>query len=241
MVAASGQRTVDTDQVLHPAHLARQDDAIAAQPDLLGPGRALQRRCDHHFAHHLIGVQRLRHARVFIHHLRDQALVQRAPVHADAHGLVVGDGGLDHARELGIPFLTAADIAGIDAVLGERLRALGVLGQQAVSVEMEIADQGYRHTARVQPLADRRHRARRLLAVDGDTHQLRAGTCQIGDLVDGSRGVGGICVGHRLHDHGRVSADHDLADTHTHSPVTLDRGTAHGYRGTRCWGIRRRS
>ncbi len=38
-------------------------------------------------------------------------------------------------------FFAEADIAGIDAVLGQRLGAAGIVGEQLVAVVVEVADQ----------------------------------------------------------------------------------------------------
>jgi hypothetical protein len=54
---------------------------------------------------------------VVIHHLREQFLIQAAPIHADAHGFVVLGGGLNHHRKLAVVLVALAHIAGVDAVL----------------------------------------------------------------------------------------------------------------------------
>ena len=59
--------------------------------------------------------------------------------------------------------------------------------------------------------ADRR---RGLVAVDGNSHDLRAGARQRRDLLYGPRDIGGIGIGHRLHDNGCAAADGHLADLH---------------------------
>jgi len=63
--------------------------------------------------------------------LRQERRVERAPVDADADRFCVGNRALDDGREVGVPLLRT-DVAGIDAVLGERRRALGVPRQQDV-------------------------------------------------------------------------------------------------------------
>ena len=102
-------------------------------------------------------------------------------------------------------------LPGIDAVLGQRLGTFRILREQAVAIEMKITDQGHRYAARIQALADRRHRTRRLLAVDRDTHQFRSGARQSGDLIDGAGDIRGIGVGHRLHHHRGITANDDIA------------------------------
>ena len=114
---------------------------------------------------------------------------------------------LDHRRELAVALLAEADIARIDAVLVERLGAGRMVGQQRVADIMEVANQRHVDVARRQPVADMRHGGRRLVAVDGDADQLRAGARQRRHLGDGGVDVGGVGVGHRLDDDRRAAAD----------------------------------
>ena len=51
----------------------------------------------------------------------------------------------------------------------------------------------------------------RVVVVDGDADELRAGLDQLGNLLDGRGGVGGVGIGHRLDDDGGVGADLDLS------------------------------
>ena len=81
--------------------------------------------------------------RILVHQMRQQFLVERAPVGADAHRLAVLDRGLDDGAELAILFLLEADIAGIDAVLVERLGAGRMVGQELVADIVEVADDGH--------------------------------------------------------------------------------------------------
>jgi hypothetical protein len=73
--------------------------------------------------------------------------------------------------------------------------------------------------------ADVGHRGGALVAVDGDAHQLGAGAPELGHLLDGGLDVGGVGVGHRLHDNGRAAADGHAANVHTHG--LLARKNAH--------------
>jgi hypothetical protein len=56
---------------------------------------------------------------------RQERLVERAPVHPDPDRLAVADRHLDNRAELPVLLLAEADIAGIDAVLCQRLGACG--------------------------------------------------------------------------------------------------------------------
>ena len=128
-------------------------------------------------------------------------------------------GHLDHLGELRIALAAATDIAGVDAVLGERLGA-GRMGlQQFVAVEVEITDQRNRDPALGEAVADVRYRCGGLLGVDRDAHDLGAGTCERTHLRDGGIDVRGVGVGHRLHDDRRIATDLHAADE------TLDAAT----------------
>ena len=53
--------------------------------------------------------------------MRQQFLIERTPIGADAHRLVVTDRGLDDGAELPVLLFLEADIAGIDTIFVERL------------------------------------------------------------------------------------------------------------------------
>ena len=108
-----------------------------------------------------------------------RSLVERAPVDADAHGLVVGDGDFDHRLKILIVMLAGPDVAGIDAILGQRSSALGILFQQDVTVIVKVSDDGNGNSALAQPFDDMRNRGRGLASVDGDAHKLRAGAREL--------------------------------------------------------------
>ena len=57
-----------------------------------------------------------------------------------------------------------------------------------------------------------RDRRGRIVVVDGDADQLRAGAGQGGDLLDGGGDVGGIGVGHGLHHYRCIAAHAHAAD-----------------------------
>jgi hypothetical protein len=118
----------------------------------------------------------------------------------------------DDVGELAVALLAEADIAGIDAVLGERLGAGRVIGEQLVADIVEIADQRHEDAEPFQPFADLRHGGGALVAVDGDADDFRAGAMQRGDLCDGGIHVGRVGVGHRLDDDRRIAADDHAAD-----------------------------
>ena len=147
-------------------------------------------------------------------------LVQAAPVDADAYRLVILDGLLDEDGELAVAFPAETHVARIDAVLGERLGAIGVFRQQQVPVVMEIPDQGRVAAQRVQPLPDTGNLARRILVIHRDAHKFRPGGSQLLHLFHRRRRIGGIGIRHGLHDDGRTAAHRHRpdADRHTAPP-----------------------
>ena len=151
-------------------------------------------------------------SRVLVHQLGQQLLIERTPVGADADRLVVLVGDLDDVGELRVALVLEADIAGIDAVFVERLGAGRIFGEQLVADIMEIADQGRGDAALAQAIADVRNGGGGLLAIDGDAHHFGSGARQRRDLRDRAFDIGGVGVGHRLHDDRRTAADGDIAD-----------------------------
>ena len=128
IVAARGEPAVHVHQVLDAGDLGGEDDAVVRQPAPLGQRRGAQRALDHRVHRDVAGVPRGRLPGVRVHQLGEQRLVERAPVHADAHGLPVRHRDLDDGAEVLVVPLPA-DVAGVDAVLGERAGAVGVLAR----------------------------------------------------------------------------------------------------------------
>ncbi len=169
--------------------------------------RREQRRLDHGFARHRAGIERRVGARILVHQPRQQVLVERAPIGADAHRLAVLDRAFDHRGELRVALVLEADIAGIDAIFGERFGAGRIIGQELMADIMEIADERHVAAHLVELLADMRHGGRRLIAVDRDAHELGAGAGQGCDLLGRRGDIGGIGIGHRLDDNRAAAAD----------------------------------
>ena len=155
------------------------------------------------------GACGLGRACVLVHQLGEQLLVEAAPVDADAHRLRVAHRRLDHLRELAIVLVALADVAGVDAVLRERLGAGRIVGQQPMAVVVEVADQRHVDAHPVELLADVRHRGGGFRRIDGDADELRSGERELLDLDRGADRVDRVGVGHRLHAHRRVAADRD--------------------------------
>ncbi len=121
---------------------------------------------------------------------------------------------LDHHLELTVAFGTEADVAGIDAQLGQGGRAVRVAGEEQMAVIVEVADQGNLVTPQPEPVANPRHRLGRRVGVDRHAHDLGAGIGELDHLTGRGVDVGGVGVGHRLHDDRRVAADDDVAHAH---------------------------
>ena len=117
IVAPLCQLAVDRDQILHTTDLAGQDDLIAVHAHFLRTAGRIQGGRDQRFIHDRFSIPRHRAAAVFVHQAGQQLLVQAAPVHADAHGLVPAQGGFNHLPKLFVVLVTFAHIARIDAVL----------------------------------------------------------------------------------------------------------------------------
>ncbi len=84
-----------------------------------------------------------------------------------------------------------------------------MFGEQLMADVMEVADQRRRDPPGAQAIADVGHGGGGLLAIDGQAHQLRACPRQRRDLARGRLDVGGVGVGHRLHDDRRAPANGD--------------------------------
>jgi hypothetical protein len=211
--AAGGKVRVHVDQVAHPAHLGGENDLVAAQAVVLGGGGGFQRAHHDGLQHHLARRQRLLQLIVLVHHLGQQRLVERAPVDADAHRLLVFDSALDHDAEVVVVLAANGDVAGVDAVLGQRPRRGGKFFEQQVAVVVEVADDGHAQAALVQAFDDVRNGRGGLLVVHRDAHDLRAGQRQGRYLFDGARYVRRVGVGHRLHDDRNLPAHANLSDS----------------------------
>ena len=165
---------------------------------------------------HSFRVERLRKPAIFVHHAREQGLVERAPIDTDAHRAAVLNRGLDHDPEIVVVFLADIYVAGIDAVFGERLRHVGVFLEKDVSVIVEITDNRDANPEFVEGFNDSRHGPRGFLRVDRNADKLRAGIGERHHLIDSGHDVGRIGVGHRLDHDGVWSADLHRADTDGH-------------------------
>ncbi len=81
--------------------------------------------------------------------------------------------------------------------------------EQLVTVEVKVADDGHVNAHSREPVADVRDGGGGLVGVDGDAHQFGAGASQGFDLLGRGLDIGGVGVGHRLHDDRGGTADGD--------------------------------
>src|ERR1700683_2309220 len=93
-------------------------------------------------------------------------------------GFFALDRGLDDGADPPVLLFLTTHIAGIDAILVERLGAGRVIGQELVADVMEIADDRHVDVHLEEPLLDVRHGRRGLVAVDGDADDLGTGPRQ---------------------------------------------------------------
>ena len=200
IVAATSEPFVHFDEIGNVRHLGRDQDAIVAKPRLFGEFGRAERGCQHRLDVDVLGSARRTDPRILVHHEREKILIQRSPVHANAHRLVVLDGDLDDGAKVLVAPL-ATDISRIDAILRERPGAFRKLREQQVPVVVEVPDDRNGDTHRGETRNDLRDRCRRFLGVDRDANDLRAGRRERGHLDRGAGRVGGVGVRHRLHDH----------------------------------------
>ena len=168
VIALRGELAIDHDEILHAADLGAEDDLVAAEPVAFGGLGGEEAARDDGVHGDFLGVQRLGQQRVLVHHAREQRPIERTPVDADAHRAIVLDGHFDHGAEVVVVLLADVDVAGIDAVLGEGPRAVGILLEQDVAVVMEVADDGHADAEFIERLHDLGHSLGGGFGVDGD-------------------------------------------------------------------------
>ena len=226
VVAARGEVAVHGHHVRQAADLARDDDAVVPQADLLRGGRGRERALHHGLAEHLCPGNGVRPAGIRLHQAVEELGIERPGVDADPHGPVVIDRGLDHGGEVPVMPRPPPHVAGVDAELGKCLRHGGELRQERMPVEVEVAHQG--HVAAVviaEACRDLGHPGRGLAVVHGDPDQLRPGSREFRDLLRRGHGVLGVGVGHRLHHDGGAATDGHAADEAARAHAT---GPLHG-------------
>ena len=117
---------VHLDEVLRLGNLAGNDDLVAAQAALERELGRFDRGVHHAVVDDLFGVEAEVAVGVLLHLAHHELLIERAAIDADAHRLAVVDGHFADRRELLVAPRARAHVAGIDAVLVERPRAIGI-------------------------------------------------------------------------------------------------------------------
>ena len=211
VIATRSKFSVAVKQVLHLRDLGGDDDAVVRQAGLFRERCRPQRTLDHRFHIRMFSIQRFSARGVLVHHRREQVLIERAPVHADPHGLVAIDCDLNDRPEVFVPAFTS-DVARVDSVLCQRLRTSRILCEQEVPVVMKVADDGSGDPAIGDPRYQFGEGLGGVVVVDGDPHELGASACQGNHLIGGRSSVGRVGVRHRLDDDGMRRAHSDGAD-----------------------------
>lgn len=138
-------------------------------------------------------------------------LVQRTPVHADPNRLVIPDGHFDHRAEIVVILAAHAYVAGIDAVLSQCLRAFRVFGQQKMPVIVEIANDGNVNVLLRQFLKNRWDSLCSSVIVHRHADHFRSSSGKLRDLLNSGLHVCRVSICHRLHDHGHIAANANIA------------------------------
>jgi hypothetical protein len=126
---------------------------------------------------------------VLLHLGEHQLLVERAAVDADAHRRSMVDRDLADRGELLVAPRAGAHVSGIDAVLVERLGAVGIARQEEVAVVVEVADERRRAAGVEHALLDLGHGGRGFRHVHRDADHLGAGLGQLDALAGRRRGI----------------------------------------------------
>src|SRR5262249_46170210 len=130
-------------------------------------------------------------------------------------------------RKLPVTLGPEADVAWIDAVLGERLGAGGIFGEQRVAVVVEVADEGHHDAHLRQPIANVRYGLGPRGPIYRDANDLRSRAGERRRLASGGFDVGGVGVGHRLHDDWGIAADDDAANGNGEGSAAGDEQARH--------------
>ena len=151
---------------------------------------------------------------VGFHQLREQFLIERAAVDADAHGLSVVGRDTDHRCEVIVVLGSLADVARIDAVLGKRRCAGRVIRQKLVPVVVKVTHERHEKALGIKLRANFGNCQSRLRRIDRHAHEFAACARKSLNLSHGRRHVFGCGIRHRLHHHRRAAA-------HRHGDVAV--------------------
>ncbi len=203
---------INADQIARARNFAGNNDLVFAQTAGKREFSRLERGENHALVDDVFGGAAEVAVGVFLHLLHDELLIERTAVHADADGLAVVDGDFADGGELLVAARAFADVAGIDAIFVESLGAFGILCEQHVAVVMKIANQRSVTAGIEDALFDFRDGGGGFGDIHGDANDFGASLREFEVLVYGASDVGGIGIGHRLHDDRSAAADLNLAD-----------------------------
>src|SRR5690625_1306005 len=102
----------------------------------------------------------------------------------------------DHLSEIIFAMATTSECSGVNSVFRQRLGALGVLAQQAMSVEMKIAHQRRRKTHTIELFADSRNGFSSFWCINRYTYELGTRLRQLAHLDSCCNRIGRIGVSH---------------------------------------------
>jgi hypothetical protein len=184
LLCFAGEIAVDGNQIARARSLAGDDDLIVAQTAFECQLGGLQSGEHHAIVDNFFGFFAEIFVRVLLHFVHDELLIQRAAIHADAHGLAIVARNFADRRKLLVAALARANVAGIDAVLVQRFRALRIFRKENVAVVMKIADDG-RVAARIeQALLNFGHGGSSLRHIYRPADNLRAGFRKLDSLLE---------------------------------------------------------
>ena len=184
------------------------------QPVTLRCFGRLERADDNGFERDFARSLRFRELIVFIHHACEQRAIERAPVDANTHRLVVFDGDFDHRAEIIVVLFSDVDVARIDAIFSQRAGTGRILFQQQMAVVVEIADDGHIDAEKIQRIHNLRNSGGGGLGIHRDADEFGTGARQRHCLIDRGLNVSSIRIRHGLHDDGVGSAYLNTANIH---------------------------
>ncbi len=185
IVATRRHVPIHVDQILHAADFCAEDNLIATQSVFFRQLGGVQRAYHHGFHGHVASVFRLGRAGIFVHHAREQLLIERSPVDADAHWFLILDGNFDHDAEVVVVLAAHAYVARVDAVLGQCARALRIFLQQQMAVVMKVADDGHVDPTALEQIHNLGDGFGGVIVVYGNADQFRSSARQSFHLFHG--------------------------------------------------------
>ena len=136
-------------------------------------------------------------------------MVERSPVHTNAHRFAVINRYLDDRLEVLITML-APHVAWVDSILGEEFCCLRVRGEELMAVVVKVSNDGCREPIIRKSLHNLGDRCGRCIIVHRNSYHLTSSAREMSNLCRSAGSIRGVGVGHRLH-HDRVGGAHHHA------------------------------